>query len=61
VHDHYFEEAAGETTVIRDVVSFRSPLGVLGAIVDRLILSGYLARLISRRQQSVKDAAEVRS
>lgn len=58
VHDHYFEEDAKGGTVMREVVAFRSPLGVLGWIVDRMIMKGYLARLLADRQEVVKVAAE---
>jgi ligand-binding SRPBCC domain-containing protein len=57
VHDHFFEPAPGGTTM-RDLVVFRSPLGPLGAVVDRLVLSGYLTRLLSSRNLVIKRAAE---
>ena len=58
VHDHYFEERPGGRTRVRDVVVFRSPLGPLGAVVDRLVLRRYLARLLAERQQAIRAAAE---
>jgi ligand-binding SRPBCC domain-containing protein len=56
-HDHYFEESSGGTTM-RDVVVFESPLGPIGRVVDALVLSWYLKRLITRRNQEIKAAAE---
>ena len=57
VHDHYFEPCADGTN-IRDVLTFRSPLGFVGAVVDRLIMSGYLRRLLVRRNDVVKGILE---
>lgn len=57
VHDHYFIESA-EVTTMRDVVEFRAPLGILGAIVDRLVLKRYLQRLIAERALVIKAAVE---
>ena len=57
VHDHYFEEDDGLTTV-RDVLRFSSPFGIVGRIVDRVVLAGYLRRLLSRRREAVKRTAE---
>jgi ligand-binding SRPBCC domain-containing protein len=56
-HDHYFAEREG-LTVMRDVVEFASPLGLLGRLVDVLFLSRYLRRLIAARNQVIKAAAE---
>ncbi len=56
-HDHFFEHAAGITTM-RDVVTFESPLGPLGRLVDAMVLSRYLEKLIRHRSQVVKLAAE---
>jgi ligand-binding SRPBCC domain-containing protein len=56
-HDHYFEESGG-VTLMRDVIDFASPLGVLGRVVDALFLARYLRRLIEARNRVIKDAAE---
>jgi len=57
VHDHYFEVCA-EGTLMKDVLTFRSPLGFLGAIVDRLVMTRYLTRLLTRRNEAVKAVIE---
>ena|SRR6187200_1224962 len=59
VHDHFFEERPDGKTRMRDVVVFRSPLGPLGAIADRLILTAYLERLLRGRQESIRAEAEM--
>jgi ligand-binding SRPBCC domain-containing protein len=55
VHDHYFE-AIAEGTKMTDVLTFASPLGFLGAIVDRLVLAAYLRRMLTARNEVIKAA-----
>jgi ligand-binding SRPBCC domain-containing protein len=56
-HDHSFaEHPAG--TLMSDHFEFRSPLGILGAIVDRLFLVCYMRRFIVRRNEILKQLAE---
>ncbi len=43
-HDHYFAEGHGGT-IVRDVIAFESPLGLLGWLVDALVLKRYLRTL----------------
>jgi ligand-binding SRPBCC domain-containing protein len=57
VHDHYFEEHDGATTM-RDVLRFESPFGLIGRVVDRIFMSGYLRRLLRKRGEAVKNVAE---
>ena len=56
-HDHRFERRDGRTTMT-DEVTFRSPLGPLGWLVDRLVLARYLRRLIGGRAGAIRRAAE---
>ena len=56
-HDHRFEGRAG-ITVMTDEVTFRSPLGPVGWLVDRLYLTGYLRRLLAGRCEAIKREAE---
>jgi ligand-binding SRPBCC domain-containing protein len=55
VHDHYFERI-DDGTKMTDVLTFASPLGFLGAIVDRLVLAAYLRRMLIARNEVIKDA-----
>ena len=57
VHEHKFQRTNGNTIMVDEVI-FRSPLGVLGALVDRLVLVPYLRLLLSRRNRVIKQAAE---
>ena len=56
-HHHHFE-AVPEGTVMRDVFSFQSPLGVLGRIADRLFLSRYMRSFLIVRNRVIKATAE---
>ncbi|AZS41941.1 MULTISPECIES: SRPBCC family protein [Microbacterium] len=48
LHEHRFEEHP-DGTLMRDTVTFRSPFGPLGRLVDALVLGRYMRRLISER------------
>ena len=53
VHDHYFEPCP-DGTVMRDVLTVHSPLGPIGALVDRLVMARYLTRMLTRRNDVLK-------
>jgi ligand-binding SRPBCC domain-containing protein len=57
VHDHYFEPAGGATRM-RDVFDFTAPFGIVGSLVDRAILTGYLKRFLESRAEALKQLAE---
>lgn len=57
VHDHRFRIIAGMTEM-EDRLVFRSPLGPLGVVVDRLVMTRYLRRLLERRNEVLKRVAE---
>jgi ligand-binding SRPBCC domain-containing protein len=56
-HDHRFREQDGET-VMRDELRFSAPFGVLGFLVDRIVLRSYLTRFLLERNKLVKQVAE---
>lgn len=56
-HDHEFV-AQPRGMLMVDRLEFESPLGILGRIVDRLFLAGYLRRFLIRRNQALKELAE---
>lgn len=60
VHDHHFE-ATGTGTRIHELLEFRSPLGVLGLLVDWLVMKSYLRRLLERRNEMIRAEAEGRA
>jgi len=47
-HEHSFKEI-GDTTTITDMVEFTSPLGPLGTMVNAMILTRYMTRLLTQR------------
>lgn len=58
IHDHHFEPLNQTTTRMTDVLTFRSPFGVLGTIVDTLVLTRYLRQLLIRRADVIRLAAQ---
>ncbi len=57
-HDHYFDDDGTGGTLVRDVFVFRSPLGALGRLVDRVFLDRYMRRLLAERARILKELAE---
>lgn len=58
-HEHTFTAVSGGTkTLMVDVVEFRSPIGPLGAVIDRLVLDWYMRHLLRRRNAWLKAALE---
>lgn len=56
-HDHYFEEVDGYV-IMKDIFNFQSPFGLIGKIVDKLIPTKYLKKLLIERNNVIKDYAE---
>ncbi|GAB1490008.1 hypothetical protein MASR2M8_24650 [Opitutaceae bacterium] len=56
-HDHTFTERDGQTVMI-DRFEFRSPLGPLGWLIDRVFLTGYMKRFLEQRNAILKRLAE---
>ena len=56
-HLHRFEQLPGGT-LMTDIFTFRSPLGPLGMLADRLFLIDYLQRFLSERAAQLKRLAE---
>lgn len=56
-HDHEFV-AQPPGTLMVDRFEFQSPCGILGWLVDRAFLCGYMRRLLVRRNQVLKNMAE---
>ena len=56
-HVHEFVPRDGGTTMI-DTFTFASPFGPLGALVDRVFLTGYMRRFLLSRARELKRMAE---
>jgi len=57
-HDHIFESTP-TGTVMKDVFDYTSPFGLLGRFTDWLFLERYMRRLLTERNQVLKQQAEV--
>lgn len=58
-HVHEFEGRNGGT-LMRDTLIWTSPLGILGRLVDALILESHLRKLVTTRNARLKRIAEIR-
>jgi ligand-binding SRPBCC domain-containing protein len=56
-HHHHFA-AASRGTTMRDVFEFQSPLGLVGRVVDVLLLKRYLRSFLVERNRMIKATAE---
>ena len=56
-HKHEFHPAENGTLMI-DTFEFSSPLGILGRVVDRLILMKYMTQFLIERNRVIKECAE---
>lgn len=56
-HDHYFV-AAPHGTLMRDLLRFDAPCGLLGSIAEVLVLKRYLRRFLTERNQAIRRVAE---
>jgi len=56
-HEHRFEQIKNKVVMI-DVFEFESPLGLLGKIFNKLVLTNYLQNLLIERNKIIKEYAE---
>jgi ligand-binding SRPBCC domain-containing protein len=56
-HDHAFERS-GDDTIMKDRFEFESPAGILGVLVNKLILEKYMRDLLLKRNAVIKEVAE---
>jgi ligand-binding SRPBCC domain-containing protein len=56
-HIHEFTES-GDITSMRDTIIWTSPFGILGRIVDSLLLERHVTNLVSGRNKRLKQLAE---
>jgi ligand-binding SRPBCC domain-containing protein len=53
-HEHHFRPVEGGVEV-RDLVSYRLPLGPLGSLINRLAVRGRLAQIFEYRRRVLED------
>ncbi|NIG52562.1 SRPBCC family protein [Chitinophaga sp. Cy-1792] len=56
-HDHFFKEIENGTVMI-DLMEFGTPYGWLGRMVERFYLLQYMTKLLSLRNDTIKEYAE---
>lgn len=56
-HEHHFT-ASEDQTIMKDILEFESPLGILGRIFNKLILTRYMTKLLVERNSVIKEVAE---
>lgn len=56
-HEHHFS-VKGDTTLMRDVFIFESPLGLLGEVTNWMFLKKYMSNLLKVRNEVIKKTAE---
>lgn len=56
-HEHFFEDRI-EKTLMKDIMIFEAPLGIVGWIVERLILKRYMKQFLEHRNNQLKIIAE---
>ncbi len=56
-HQHHFTELNGGT-LMTDFFDYKSPLGLLGKLADKLFLKKYMTDLLIKRNLIVKEFAE---
>ena len=56
-HLHTFEKN-GEQTIMKDMFEFESPLGFLGKLFNKIILTNYMKRFLLERNNEIKKIAE---
>ncbi|WP_405251701.1 cell division protein [Dokdonia sp. Asnod3-C12] len=52
-HEHYFTQT-GNTTIMKDALSYKVPYGFIGVIFDNLFLKSYLTRFLKTRNAAIK-------
>ena len=56
-HEHHFKPISNGTLMI-DLLSFESPYGNIGKLVNKIFLTRYLKKLLERRNLVIKEYAE---
>ena len=59
-HTHRFHDEDGGTLMI-DILQWRSPLGILGALADKVFVAPHLRDFLRRRNRALKRYAETGS
>jgi len=56
-HEHHFT-ALDDQTIMKDIFEFESPMGIIGKIFNKVILTSYMTKLLVKRNRVIKEVAE---
>lgn len=56
-HEHHFSFQEGKTTMV-DKFYFESPFGIIGKLVNAVILTKYMTKFLFERNEAIKFTAE---
>jgi ligand-binding SRPBCC domain-containing protein len=56
-HDHYFE-MKDDKVIMKDIFTFQSPFGFVGKLFDKIILTKYMKKFLTERNNTIKQFAE---
>ena len=56
-HEHYFE-ATENGTRMTDRFDYEPPFGIIGLLVDFIVLKRYIKNLLIKRNETIKEFAE---
>jgi len=56
-HEHHFETIENGTLMI-DIFDYQSPFGILGKLVDFIVVKRYMTKLLEKRNDTIKEFAE---
>ncbi len=56
-HEHFFNES-GANTLMKDVFTFKAPLGILGKLSEMIFVTRYFRKLLLQRNKIIKEFAE---
>jgi ligand-binding SRPBCC domain-containing protein len=54
-HQHFVEEIEGGGVIMRDIVTYQPPLGILGAIMNSLVIKKKLEEIFDYRSKAVEE------
>lgn len=57
-HQHHFNEQNNNSTLMTDILDFKSPYGLLGKLVDKAFMKNYLTRFLKERNEIIRQYAE---
>lgn len=56
-HKHIFKETEG-TTIMTDILNYKTPFGYFGKLFDRLLLEPHLTGFLKHRNKALKETLE---